>query len=245
VNKIINIFNTANELADKLAITFYDHVRDLCLKKSKITIALSGGHTPELLFKKIAARLPSPDALPDLSKVHFFWGDERCVPPHHPDSNYRMANLYLLRALHINESNVHRIRGERKPEEEILRYREDILQHVTLKNGVPVFDWIFLGMGDDGHTASIFPDQMSLLHSDELCAAAVHPLSGQQRITFTGKTIINARLITFLVTGRRKSKIIKEIMNDEPVAKLYPASYIKPLKGKLEWYLDKEAAGGI
>lgn len=232
-------------MADALAIAFYNHLNELCIKKSKITIALSGGNTPELLYKKIAARLPPPDSLPDLSKVHFFWGDERCVPPHNPDSNYRMANLYLLRALNISESNIHRIRGERKPEEEIIRYREEILQHVTLNNDIPAFDWIFLGMGDDGHTASIFPDQMFLLYSGDICALAVHPLSGQQRITLTGKTIINAHRITFLATGRAKGEKIKEIMNHESAAKLYPASHIRPLQGKLEWYLDREAAGRI
>jgi len=240
-----NIFNHVSALTDALADKFFSHITALCGMKSLVTIVLSGGTTPQHLFKRIASMLPVVRDLPDWSKVHFFWCDERCVPPHHAESNFGMANRYLLRALQINESNIHRIRGENKPEEEAIRYSTEIRKHVALRNTMPVFDWIFLGMGDDGHTASIFPDQLSLLYADAICAVAVHPQSGQQRITLTGKPIINADRITFVVTGRSKSSRIKEIMADEPAAKLYPARYIKPLRGKLEWYLDKEAGEGM
>jgi 6-phosphogluconolactonase len=238
----VNIYNTAFEMADALTEVFYNHIGNLCRVKKKITIALSGGNTPQLLFKKIASHLAMANLIPNWNIVHFFWCDERCVPPHHSDSNFGMANRYLLRALNISESNIHRIRGEDNPEQEVIRYSEEIKRHVTLRNATPIFDWIFLGMGDDGHTASIFPDQMSLLYTDKICAGAVHPQSGQKRITLTGKPIINAERITFMVTGRSKSQRMKEIMEDEPSAKLYPARYIKPLRGKLEWFLDKQAA---
>jgi 6-phosphogluconolactonase len=241
----INIFNKVSELTDALADTFYSYITILCRRKSIVTIALSGGNTPQLLFKRIASSLPAVPDIPDWNKVHFFWCDERCVPPHHPDSNYGMANRYLLRALHISESNIHRIRGENKPEEEVIRYSEEIRKYAVMKNTMPVFDWIFLGLGDDGHTASIFPDQLYLLYADTICAVAVHPQSGQWRITLTGKPIINADRISFMVTGRSKSQRIKEILADEPVAKHYPARYIKSLSGKMEWFMDKEAAGGM
>jgi 6-phosphogluconolactonase len=241
----INIFNNDSALINALADKFFSHITALCGMKNKVSIALSGGNTPLQLFKRIASVRPDSNKSPDWNKVHIFWCDERCVPPHHPESNFGMANRYLLRALQISESNIHRIRGENKPEEEVIRYSEEIRKQVTMKNAIPVFDWIFLGVGDDGHTASIFPDQLTLLYTDAICAVAVHPQSGQQRITLTGKTLNNAGLITFMVTGHSKSNRMKEIIRDEPAAKLCPARYIKPLHGKLEWYLDKEAAGNI
>ncbi|MBN1413872.1 MAG: 6-phosphogluconolactonase [Bacteroidales bacterium] len=245
MNADIRIFDTVSDLTDTLADVFFRHADDLCYKQKKVSIVLSGGTTPQLLFKKIASRYPLKSSGIEWGKVHFFWCDERCVPPLHPDSNYGMANRYMLSALNIRKSNIHRIRGEKKPEEEVIRYGEEINRHVAMRNAAPVFDWIFLGMGEDGHVASIFPGQMSLLSVNAICAKAVHPESGQQRITLTGKTIMNADRISFIVTGRSKNQRIKEIMADESVAKLYPAWHIKPLRGKLEWYLDKEAAGGI
>jgi 6-phosphogluconolactonase len=238
----INIFKTVSELTDTLAEDFYRYIGNLCRQQQKANIVLSGGNTPQLLYKKIASHLAFASMVDNWDKVHFFWGDERCVPPHHPESNYGMANRYLLRALNLKETNIHRIRGENKPEEEAIRYSREIMAHVTPWSKTPVFDWIFLGMGDDGHTASIFPDQLPLLYADPVCAVTVHPQSGQQRITLTGKSLIHAGRITFVVTGASKAQRLKEIMRDEPAAKLYPARYIKPLRGKLEWYLDKDAA---
>jgi len=239
----INIFNTVSELTDKLAELFYHHTGNLCQHQKTVNIALSGGNTPQLLYKKIASHRAFSAQADDWSKVHFFWGDERCVPPHHPESNFGMANRYLLQPLNSKETNIHRIRGESRPEEEAVLYSGEIGSHVATRNAIPVFDWIFLGLGDDGHTASIFPDQISLLYAETICAVAVHPQSGQQRITLTGKTLINARRITFMVTGSSKAQRVKEILNDEPSARLYPARHIRPLRGTLEWFLDKEAAG--
>jgi 6-phosphogluconolactonase len=239
----IHIFNTVSELTDKLAEVFYSHIGALCRHQRTVSIVLSGGNTPQLLYKKIASHRAFSAQVDDWNKVHFFWGDERCVPPHHPESNFGMANRYLLRALNIKETNIHRIRGESTPEAEAVRYSGEIGSHVATRNAIPVFDWIFLGMGDDGHTASVFPDQMSLLYADTICAVAIHPQSGQQRITLTGKPLINAGRITFMVTGSSKAQRVKEIIGDDPSSKLYPARYIKPLRGKLEWFLDKEAAG--
>jgi 6-phosphogluconolactonase len=236
------IFETAFELAEALTEEVYSHLGAICRVKKTVTVALSGGTTPQLLFKKIASYPKTFKVEPDWNKVHFFWCDERCVPPHHPDSNYGMANRYLLKALNISESNIHRIMGENDPEEECLRYSEEIRVHVLLRNNIPVFDWIFLGMGDDGHTASIFPDQIPLLYTGKICAVAVHPRSGQKRITLTGKPIINAERITFMVTGQSKQQRVKEIFTDDPRAKLYPARYIKPVRGEMEWFLDKQAA---
>ena len=241
----ISIFKTVSELTDNLAEVFYSHIGNLCMHQPKVNIVLSGGNTPQLLYKKISSHIAFSAQVDDWNKVHFFWGDERCVPPQHPESNFGMANRCLLKALNIKESNIHRIHGENKPEEEAVRYAGEIASHVVTLNSIPVFDWVFLGMGDDGHTASIFPDQMFLLYADANCAVAVHPLSGQRRITLTGKPLISARRITFMVTGSSKALRVKEIVHDEPASRQYPARYVKPLRGRLEWFLDKEAAGLI
>ncbi len=238
----VKIFETPNALAEELAGEFYFHIAKLSLQQDKINIALSGGSTPHLWFKRIASHRVSHSFDIDWHKVHFFWCDERCVPADHSDSNYGMAYRLFLKPLGINSSNIHRIRGEDEPEEEAIRYAEEILKHVPVRNNIPVFDWIFLGMGDDGHTASIFPDQLNLLYCDKICEVAVHPKTDQKRITLTGKTLVNARRVTFIITGSSKKQIVHEILTDKPVSKFYPAKHIRPIRGEPEWYLDKDAA---
>jgi 6-phosphogluconolactonase len=242
---LVKIFDTPNALAEELAGEFYFHLSRLSKQQDLINIGLSGGSSPQLWFKRIASHRHSHALNINWHKVHFFWCDERCVPEIHPESNYGVAYRLFLKPLAINISNIHRIRGEDNPEEEAIRYAEEILKHVPVRNNIPVFDWIFLGLGDDGHTASIFPDQLNLLYSDKICEVAVHPQTGQKRITLTGKTLINAKRITFIITGTSKSQIVHGILTGKPVSKLYPAKHIKPLRGEPEWYLDKEAAALI
>jgi len=234
----IHIADTPGQLAQEFADYFANWLED----KERVNIALSGGSTPGKLF-----RLWSEDGGPDADweKVHFFWGDERCVPPDDPESNYKMAYDLFLEPLGIPSCNIHRIRGEMPAEAEIGRYTEELEEHLPSKNGWPVFDLIMLGLGSDGHTASIFPDQIHLLDAEECCALAEHPVSGQQRITLTGKVLNNARQIVFLATGSGKKDRVREILQEEEVAGQYPASHIKPPNGKLLWYLDRKAAEGI
>lgn len=238
----IHIFSSVSGLTDRLTEEFYRHIRMLCHNRKIVSIALSGGQTPRLLFEKAASMATIIPQTIDWNKVHFFWGDERCVHPQHPESNFGMANRYLLRALGVKEANIHRIMGENDPEAEAARYAGEITAIVPLRNKVPVFDWIFLGLGEDGHTVSIFPDQMALLYADAFCAVAVHPQSGQKRITLTGKTLNHADRLTFMATGASKAQRVKEILYNEPAAKFYPARHVKPQRGTLEWYLDGEAA---
>jgi len=208
--------------------------------RERATIALSGGSTPKLLFRHLADLYR--DRI-DWSKVHFFWGDERCVPPDHEESNYGMTRELLLQYIAIPEGNVHRIRGEADPGEEAQRYGEVIQEFVPKANGRPAFDLMILGMGDDGHTASIFPDQLELLKAEGPCAVASHPESGQQRITLTGPVINNAGLISFLVTGADKAPRIEEIFQKKGNWENYPAAHIQPERGELHWFLDEEAGG--
>ncbi len=205
-------------------------------------IALSGGNSPKGLFEKMSKKYH--DKIP-WEKIHFWWGDERCVPPSDEQSNYKMAVDNLFSQIEIPKKNLHRIRGEEDPEGEARRYSADLNENLNSRGNNPVFDLIILGLGDDGHTASIFPDQLELLEYPENCAVAEHPLSGQKRITVTGTVLNNATRIFFLVIGESKAMRVSEIMNDSEAAKLLPAYYIAPTNGELTWFLDEEAASMI
>jgi 6-phosphogluconolactonase len=198
--------------------------------------ALSGGSTPRLLFALLAheyaGRFPWPD-------IHFWWGDERCVPPDHADSNYRMTAELLLRQVPIPSQNIHRVRGENPPKEEAARYAREIAQFVPSYQKWPVFDLVMLGMGADGHTASIFPHEMNLLQSKRICEVATHPSSGQKRITLTGKVLNQASKKAFLVTGADKTAKVNEIFTGQEIARSYPASHVQGA----EWFLDQAAVG--
>ncbi len=238
-------FSTANELADAICDIFRNHIAELNLRKEQINIAFSGGATPKLFFKELTARQKNPETTTDWSRIHIFWVDERCVPPDHEDSNYGMTRDYLLSALKLPNNQIHRIHGEDDPRKETLRYEKEIRLVFQEPEGLPVFDWIFLGMGEDGHTASIFPDRFDLLESPSICAALYHARSDQYRLTLTGPVIMNARRISFLVTGANKSSIIRQIIREEPEAKRFPAFHIKPVNGDMDWYLDASAANQL
>ena len=199
-------------------------------------IALSGGSTPKVLFQQLVDNYA--DKI-DWKKVHFYWGDERCVPPEHAESNYGMTEQLLLKHIPIPFTNIHRVLGNRDPKEESARYAREIEWNLPLKNGLPVFDIILLGMGSDGHTASIFPNQLGLLTSDETCVVATHPETGQKRITLTGEVINLAHKVHFLVTGAAKTSVVKEIFTKTGNYEAYPAAFIE----EAEWWMDEAAAG--
>ena len=204
------------------------------------TIALSGGSTPEILFNVLSSDYAG--SVP-WRHVHVFWSDERCVAPDDPQSNYGMARRTLLSKIEIPDINIHRIKGEDNPEEEALRYSCEISRNTRTGNGRPVFDLVLLGLGEDGHTASIFPGHTELLESDKTCDVTYHPVTFQKRITLTGMVINNADAITFLVTGRKKEAVVEKLFTKDPHSLNYPAAYIVPVHGRLSWYIDREAGG--
>ncbi len=222
---------------EAVATAFAEFLQKEIAQAEKINIALSGGSTPKVLFdilaKKYAAKI-------DWKKVHFYWGDERCVAPTDEESNYKMTDEKLLQHINIPPQNIHRVLGENDPTEEANRYGKLIEWNLFLKDGLPIFDLIILGMGSDGHTASIFPHEIELLNAAETCAVAVHPESGQRRITLTGNVINAAKQIHFLVTGISKTSVIKEIFSEKGNYKTYPASAIK----NAEWWMDEGAGAG-
>ncbi len=149
-----------SELAEKFAYEMTRMITESVKNSATFTVALSGGSTPELLFTVLGGNYAESV---DWKYVHFFWGDERCVPPGNPESNFGMAQKEFLGRIDIPSINIHRIRGEDDPENEAVRYSDEILMFAANRDGLPLFDLILLGLGEDGHTASIFPG-----HSDFL-----------------------------------------------------------------------------
>ncbi len=230
----LHISNTKQEVAQDFSKFLIDFAQD----RDKITVALSGGSTPKVIFDILAADFGNEV---EWSKFYFFWGDERCVPPTDEQSNYKMTVDHLFSKIDIPERNIFRIQGENDPELEALRYSAVLEKELRLENEVPQFDLVILGMGDDGHTASIFPHEIELWDASESCAVATHPDSGQKRVTISGDVINNASAVAFLVTGKSKAEKIKTIFKKEEGYLQYPASLVAPVDGDLHWFMDREA----
>jgi 6-phosphogluconolactonase len=205
--------------------------------EQEVNIALSGGSTPKEVFRQLV----HATRIGEWKHVHLYWGDERCVPPEDPESNYGNARSLLLEPMGFPEERVHRIRGEEDPEREAARYNDLLLERLPVENGFPVFDWIWLGMGEDGHTVSIFPDRIEVFRSDRACEVTENPVNGQKCVTLTGGVINAARRVAFLVAGESKSRVVNEIVMKEGRYLEYPAFYVFPESGNLEWYLDMGA----
>lgn len=217
-----------------VAAAFASYLCDEIAKVKVFHIALSGGSTPKLLFQILAEVYK--DKI-DWTTVHLYWGDERCVAPDDEQSNYLTTSTLLIQQVPIPATNIHRVYGESPQKKEAIRYGKELQDNLPQQSGIPVFDMVLLGMGTDGHTASIFPHEIALLESDEICAVATHPDSGQKRITITGRVINAAKQVHFLITGSAKSPVLDEIFNEKGQYKKYPASYIT----QAEWWMDKEA----
>lgn len=225
----------------ELNVAFTDWMKNLLEENGRLTIALSGGSTPKSLFDYWSENHVNDV---DWNSVYFFWGDERCVPPEDEESNYRMTKTHLLDHVPVPEKNIFRIKGENNPAEEARRYSNLLEIEVEMVNDIPGFDIVILGMGDDGHTASIFPHEIELWNSEKYCVVGTHPESGQQRVSLSGTTINNAKNIAFLVTGAGKAEKVKAIVGGSADAdKKYPAAKVEPTDGNLYWFLDQAAAG--
>jgi len=236
---VIHAFKSIDELACSLAEKVIGLVMASVQEGHRFNIALSGGSTPRVLFEKMASVTEIPGWL---EQVNFFWVDERCVPPEHHESNYRMTDETLFKHFSFSYANVYRMMGEEEPRAEADRYEALLRSQLPVREGLPCFDLVLLGMGTDGHTASIFPDQMQLMHSGRLCEVARHPETGQQRITLTGPVINHADKVFFMITGENKASVLVSILGDGIDRENFPAAHIKPVHGELVWYVDKEAA---
>lgn len=229
----LKVYKDKNEVAQKFSLFLKERIES----SDKITIALSGGSTPKVVFDYLAEN----HADLDWSGVHFYWGDERCVPPDHEESNYKMTVDHLLSKIDIPVANIHRVLGENEPQQEAIRYDQLLSETLEEVNQIPQFDLVILGMGSDGHTASVFPHEIELWDANANCVVAIHPDSGQRRVSLTGKVINNAKEVAFLVTGADKLEKVTEILSESEKSKQYPTSLVKPSSEKLYWFLDEAA----
>lgn len=214
-------------------------------QRGSFSIALSGGSTPKPLYELLAKGEPSRPAWPfDWNRVHIFFGDERCVPPDHSESNFRMANDTLLSHVPIPPTNVHRMKGEIDPNEAAKEYGQTLKHIFGEDRGV---DLNLLGMGDDGHTASLFPGTPALdeTHHRVVAQFVEHSTTGRSwRITMTPPFINRSREIIVMVAGQRKAKVLNEVLHGPRDPHRMPIQMIKPA-GQMLWLLDEPAASQL
>ena len=237
-NKEIIVLPGVEEMSEFLVTLIRDKV-NAANKGEPVNIALSGGTTPKLIFENMVKRYKERIKW---ERIRFFQVDERCVPPDSPESNYLMIRKHLLDGLNIPEDHFFRIKGENNPQDEAVRYGKILIENLPMESKYPVFDLVLLGLGEDGHTASLFPGDTVVLKSQNYCEVAVHPQTGQKRITLTLPIFNHARQVVFMVTGKGKAAIVAEIIQ-YPEKKRLPASLVNTGKEKLTWLLNTEAAG--
>jgi len=219
--------------------------REAIEERGRMRLALAGGRTPETLYR-LLAESPYQEAVA-WPLIEVFWGDERCVWPDHPESNYRMAREALLSKVPIPAANVHRMRGEFPDPAAAAREYEAVLRRVieTGGNGPPRFDLCLLGLGPDGHTASLFPGSGVVRETRRFTAAAWVEGLEAWRLTLTPPVLNAARHVLFLVTGADKAEAVREVLEGSEDPDRLPAQIVKPPNGKVEWLLDRAAARSL
>ncbi|HVT57220.1 MAG TPA: 6-phosphogluconolactonase [Thermoanaerobaculia bacterium] len=211
------------------------------------SVALAGGGTPRALYQLLAdCGEPFRGAVP-WPQLHVFWGDERHVPPDHPESNYRMAREALLDRVPVEAAHVHRIAAEEPDAERAAeRYEAELRSCFALPvGGLPRFDLLLLGMGEEGHTASLFPASPALSEQRRLVAAPWVPAHATFRITLTPPVLNAAAEVVFLVAGEAKAAALAEVLEGERRPWLYPAQIVGPERGRLLWLVDRDAASRL
>jgi 6-phosphogluconolactonase len=233
----VQLFPSADSLAAGVADFISNSARKSIAARGQFNIALSGGSTP-LAGYRLLTGSPARDSI-EWAKVHIFWSDERCVNPEDKESNYGAAKLAFLDAVPLPSGNIHRIHGELDPAHAAEQYRLELATHFKTR-GIPVFDLIVLGLGEDGHTASLFPRSQALIRGEVPVAENYVTHLESWRVTFTFPLINSARQVAFIVSGEDKAEVVKEII--EGGEKQFPAKAVQPQSGELIWLLDEAAA---
>ncbi len=242
----LKIFDKEADLFAAAAATFVDAVRAVLAVRPQFTVALSGGSTPRAMFERLAAA-PFRDEV-EWRKIQWFWGDERSVPAEHPDSNYRMAAESLLSRVDVDWTKVHRMRGEADPLSDAAdEYQRTLAQvcNAPLNGPPPSLDLVLLGMGNDGHTASLFPNTAALNEQGRWVVANEVPQQLTRRLTLTYPTLNAAGCVMFLAAGAGKARILREVRQGPHDPAKLPSQGINPTGGRLLWYVDRAAASQL
>ncbi|MGH7509696.1 MAG: 6-phosphogluconolactonase [Gemmatimonadales bacterium] len=264
---MIQVFSTPELLADGVARHVAECAEEAISKTGRFTVALSGGSTPEAAYRRLATGDFSHEL--DWGRTHVLWGDERSVPPDDPRSNYRMAKESLLDRVPIPAENVHRIRGEDQPEKAAAEYEREVraLCHPERSEGslgrpprdsrdpslalrmtggaADAPDLVLLGLGEDGHTASLFPGQPAVRESERWVVAVLDPDGELWRVTLTPPILNAAHNVAFVVSGGSKAAPLRQVLEGPFTPDLLPAQAIRPVHGRITWLTDEAAAGEL
>ena len=238
---MVEVYPDRESLSEAAAALFARLARDAAEARGRFAVALSGGSTPRPVYERLA-REPCRDGI-DWNRVHVFWGDERCVGVEDPRSNAGMALAALLSAAPIPPAQIHAVRCAESPEIAALAYEKELKSFFG--RGPPRFDLVLLGLGEDGHTASLFPGSPALAEPVRWVAAVRRSGENLDRVTLTPPAINGAAEVVFLVSGRSKAAILKEVLEGAGDPERFPAQRIRPSNGTLRWLVDEDAASGL
>lgn len=235
------LLNDPEAVGLRAATIFRDRSKIAVASKGRFSVALSGGSTPLRLYEILGSTLRKD--IP-WDRTEIFWADERCVPPDHGDSNYKGVHDALLSRIAIPATNIHRIKGEMSFEEGAREYEKELERYFS-NSGSFAFDLVILGVGEDGHTASLFPGSTSLSEVKRFAVPVYVEKLRSWRITLTFPVLNNSSSILFLVTGLKKSGILKEILGGSGNMQKYPAGLINPVAGEVTWLIDRGASSEL
>jgi 6-phosphogluconolactonase len=246
------VYPDAERVANAAAGHFVTLAREAIADRRRFAVALAGGSTPKAAYSLLAKDEFATRV--DWSQVHVFWGDERCVPPDHADSNYRMAREALIDRVPLPVGNVHRIQGELEPSQGAADYEQTLRLFLHSPSGVrgaeasvlpPRLDLILLGMGDDGHTASLFPGTRAVHEQTHWVLAHYVEKLEAWRVTLTPAVINAAANVTFVVTGSAKAERLRQVLTGPYQPDVLPAQIVNPVRGRLRWLVDAAAAASL
>jgi 6-phosphogluconolactonase len=240
----VHIFDDVEQLSRAAAEWFVHLASDAVARSGRFTVALAGGSTPKRLYQ-LLAEPPYRDQI-DWARWEIFWNDERAVPPDHPESNYKMAWDALFSRVPVDRSRVHRMPGEAADADQAaIAYQREIAAAlaVSAEGPPPTLDLVLLGIGEDGHTASLFPSTEALEEHSRWVVANHVPQRSMYRLTMTLPILNQARHVVFLVTGAGKAAVLSEILEGPSEPRRLPSQAVQPTDGQLCWLLDRQAAG--
>lgn len=242
MNPEVHVFQDLETLSRSAAEIFIEQAQKSVRERGRFLTALNGGSTPKRLFQLLATEERQNV---DWGRTHVFWGDERCVPPDGPESSYGMARGILLSHVEIPDENIHRVQGEQTPEQAAEGYAAALKGFASPPLEWPRFDLVLLGMGEDGHTASLFPGSPVDMSGATAAVTAHYQDRPAARVTLTSQVFNSARMVIFMATGENKSETLSKVLGGQEQLEHYPAQRIRPKDGKLIWLVDKAAASKL